>query len=123
MAAATRQGSCHDRHADHPDQRADLCRSTGPGLPRELSLAARAHLFALAGMATLLMTAAVGANQLLLVATGLCPASLVTDRLLARRATPRAPGELRSHASRPSRGCCSAQGRSVQPRSAGGATP
>lgn len=56
-------------------------------------------LFALAGTATLLsaalsalvspwfllMTAAIGANQLLLVATGLCPASLVIDRLLARR--------------------------------------
>lgn len=58
-------------------------------------------LFALAGTVTLLsaalsafvspwfllMTAAVGANQLLLVATGLCPASLVIDRLLARRAS------------------------------------
>lgn len=55
-------------------------------------------LFLLAGTATLvsaalaaavsdwflLMTAAVGANQLLLVATGRCPASLVLDRLLAR---------------------------------------
>lgn len=57
-------------------------------------------LFALAGTATLLgaalaalvspwfllMTAAIGANQLLLVATGLCPASMVIDRVLARRA-------------------------------------
>lgn len=56
-------------------------------------------LFALAGTATLLsaglaalvspwfllMTAAIGANQLLLVGTGRCPASLVVDRLLARR--------------------------------------
>ena len=55
-------------------------------------------LFALAGTMTLLsvvlvatvspwfllLTAMVGANQLLLVATGLCPASLVVDRLLAR---------------------------------------
>lgn len=56
-------------------------------------------LFALAGTMTLLsallvvtvspwfglLTVMVGANQLLLVATGLCPASLVIDRLLARR--------------------------------------
>lgn len=55
-------------------------------------------LFLLAGTATLvsaalaaalspwflLMTAAIGLNQLLLVATGRCPASLVVDRLLAR---------------------------------------
>ena len=33
----------------------------------------------------LLMTAAIGLNQLLLVATGRCPASSVVDRLLARR--------------------------------------
>ena len=32
----------------------------------------------------LLMTAAVGANQLLLVATGRCPASVVVDRVLSR---------------------------------------
>lgn len=58
-------------------------------------------LFLLAGLATLLsaglaaavsplfllMTAGVGLNQLLLVATGRCPASLVVDRLLARRAS------------------------------------
>ncbi len=57
-------------------------------------------LFLLAGTATLvsaalaaalspwflLMTVAIGLNQLLLVATGRCPASLVIDRLLARRA-------------------------------------
>lgn len=56
-------------------------------------------LFLLAGTATvisaalsaavspllLLMTAAVGLNQLLLVAPGRCPASSVVDRLLARR--------------------------------------
>ena len=56
-------------------------------------------LFALAGTATLLsaalsavispwfllMTTAIGLNQLLLVATGRCPASLVVDRVLARR--------------------------------------
>jgi hypothetical protein len=55
-------------------------------------------LFALAGTMTLLsvvlvatlspwfllLTAMVGVNQLLLVATGLCPASLVVDRVLAR---------------------------------------
>lgn len=58
-------------------------------------------LFLLAGTATLLsavlaaaasplflvMTAAVGLNQLLLVATGRCPASSVLDRLSARRAS------------------------------------
>ncbi len=33
----------------------------------------------------LLMTGAVGANQLLLVATGRCPASLLVDRVLARQ--------------------------------------
>lgn len=57
-------------------------------------------LFALAGTATLLsaalsalvspwfllMTTAIGLNQLLLVSTGRCPASLVVDRVLARRA-------------------------------------
>ncbi len=57
-------------------------------------------LFLLAGTATLLsaalaaavsplfllMTAAVGLNQLLLVATGRCPASTALDRLLDRRA-------------------------------------
>ena len=32
-----------------------------------------------------LLTAFVGLNQLLLVATGMCPASLVVDRVLARR--------------------------------------
>jgi hypothetical protein len=56
-------------------------------------------LFLLAGTATLisatlaaavspwflLMTSAIGLNQLLLVATGRCPASLVVDQLLARR--------------------------------------
>ena len=56
-------------------------------------------LFLLAGTATLLsaalaaaispwfllMTAGIGLNQLLLVATGRCPASLVVDRLSARR--------------------------------------
>ncbi len=56
-------------------------------------------LFALAGTMTLLsailaavvspwfllLTAAVGANQLLMVATGACPASLVIDRLAARK--------------------------------------
>lgn len=55
-------------------------------------------LFLLAGTATLisaalaaavspwflLMTTAIGVNQLLLVATGRCPASVVVDRLLAR---------------------------------------
>lgn len=58
-------------------------------------------LFLLAGTATLLsavlaaafsswfllMTAAIGLNQLLLVGTGRCPASVVVDRLLARRST------------------------------------
>lgn len=34
----------------------------------------------------LLLTAAVGANQLLMVATGACPASLVIDRIAARQA-------------------------------------
>jgi hypothetical protein len=57
-------------------------------------------LFALAGTMTLLsvllvatvspwfllLTGMVGVNQLLLVVTGLCPASLVVDRLLARAA-------------------------------------
>lgn len=57
-------------------------------------------LFALAGTATvlsaalsaavspwfLLMTTAIGLNQLLLVATGRCPASSVVDRVLSRRA-------------------------------------
>lgn len=56
-------------------------------------------LFLLAGAATLmsaalvaavspwflLMTVAIGLNQLLLVATGRCPVSLVVDRLLARQ--------------------------------------
>lgn len=56
-------------------------------------------LFLLAGTATLLsallaaavspwfllLTAAIGLNQLLLVATGRCPASLVVDQVLARR--------------------------------------
>jgi len=55
-------------------------------------------LFLLAGTATLisaalsaalsplfLLMAAIGLNQLLLVATGRCPASTVVDRLLARR--------------------------------------
>lgn len=55
-------------------------------------------LFLLAGTATLLsaalaaavspwfllMTVGIGLNQLLLVATGRCPASLVVDRALAR---------------------------------------
>ena len=66
---------------------------TTSGWPRERIL------FGLAGTATLLsgalsalvspwfllMTAAIGANQLLLVGSGRCPASLVVDRLLARR--------------------------------------
>jgi hypothetical protein len=56
-------------------------------------------LFLLAGTATLvsaapaaavspwflLMTTAIGLNQLLLVATGHCPVSLAVDQLLARR--------------------------------------
>lgn len=58
-------------------------------------------LFLLAGTATLisaalaagvstwflLMTAAVGVNQLVLVATGRCPASAVLDRLLTRNSS------------------------------------
>lgn len=71
------------------------CLTTTTAWPRERVL------FLLAGTATLLsaglaaalspwfllMTAAIGLNQLLLVATGRCPASVVVDRLLARRST------------------------------------
>lgn len=73
---------------------ASSCSSRTAGWTRERIL------FALAGTMTLLsvvlvatvspwfllLTAMVGVNQLLLVATGLCPASLVVDRLLARAA-------------------------------------
>ena len=71
---------------------ASSCSTPAAGWTRERVL------FALAGTMTLLsvvlvatvspwfllLTAMVGLNQLLLVATGLCPASLVVDRLLAR---------------------------------------
>jgi len=39
----------------------------------------------------LLLTAAVGINQVILVATGSCPASMVINRLRARRSRRAAP--------------------------------
>lgn len=77
----------------------DACSATTGGWSRERVL------FLLAGTVTLLsaalaaavtpwfllMTAAVGANQLLLVATGRCPASLLVDRALARERSPLRP--------------------------------
>lgn len=67
--------------------------STNTAWPRErvlFLLAGTATLLSAALAATvsplfLLMTTAIGLNQLLLVATGRCPASLVVDRLLVRR--------------------------------------
>lgn len=78
----------------------DTAPTTAPACMTTTSWPRERVLFALAGTATLLsaalaalvspwfllMTAAIGLNQLLLVASGRCPASLVVDRFLARRA-------------------------------------
>jgi hypothetical protein len=79
-------GALHDQTDDLPRQHRQAARA------RALSLAGTATLLSAALAAAispwlLLMTTGIGLHQLLLVATGRCPASLVVDRLSAGRAS------------------------------------
>ena len=85
--------SLHDTttHAEHRFTAGGAC-STKGAWPKHRILFLLAGTFTLAGTALAagvnrwfaLLPAAVGANQLLLVATGWCPASAVLDRILSR---------------------------------------